>query len=175
MNNQGIAKPSIYHPRRRFAIGAFPRGASTTGKLAALHKFDRHLGCAPRCHSRLALPLAGAAPLTQVSFTDRDGAGRAEKELLAFFRYAVTGSFPFGLAHVGLRIPVSQARFQPLCDALLDLLNLLGGVAWFFVFVRFCPGCQGHGWIVSGLPFFGWLQQHVRLLWFLSNYRCAHQ
>jgi len=44
--------------------------------------------------------------LTQVSLADRNGAGCIEKELLALFGYALTGSSPFGLAHMGLRIPV---------------------------------------------------------------------
>jgi len=38
-------------------------------------------------------------------------------------------------------------------EALLDLLNLLGGVSrGFFVFVLFWPGRQRHCWVVSGLP-----------------------
>jgi hypothetical protein len=53
-----------------------------------------------------AVPRAGVSLLTQVSFTDRDGAGCIEKELLALFGYALTGSSPFDLGHMGLRIPV---------------------------------------------------------------------
>jgi len=95
--------------------------------------------------------------LTRLCFSDRCGARRVEKEPLALRGYALTGSSPFGLAHVGLRIPVSQARFEPLGGSLLALFERVA-------FARFFPGGHGHV-VVSGLPLFGRFQQHLRLLW----------
>src|SRR5262249_30147224 len=73
--------------------------------------------CSPRPASRLCLFLAPRA--------DRHGAWSIEQELLALSRYALTGRPPFALAHMRLRIPVAQARRQPLCGAPLDRLNIL--------------------------------------------------
>src|SRR5215813_255237 len=56
---------------------------------------------------------------------DRGGAGSLQQELLTLFGYALAGDLPFGLGHVCLCIPISQARRKPVGSALLDRLYFL--------------------------------------------------
>ena len=65
------------------------------------------------------------APTRRHEPTRRD-AGSAELKVPPLSGYALAGSPPFGLGHVRLRIPIGQARREPILrGALLHGLNLL--------------------------------------------------